>query len=227
MSAPATVSPPRQRTGSHSSNASSNLSDLLSESTDPTLISLREQRLAELRAAAKRAAPAESSIAANAPGHGIPAELAEPIAIQTTASESRALLLFTHPDMAACARMRAHLDKLSKEYPAVACVVVKAEDAAWLAGRMGVKVLPVLVGMVEGKEVGRIVGFEGLEGGLTCRWKEIERWVRIWEVITEEERKEDSSEDDNVGRKVKGSIRDGGVRARDRRKDEEDDSDWD
>jgi hypothetical protein len=217
-------SPSRRR----SSSTSSNLSALLSDS-DPTLAAIQSQRLEQLRSQQSSQPPATSSIAANAPGHGRPVVLGEAVAIQTTADAARSLLLFTHADMAACSRMQGHVDELSRRHPNVCCVVVKAEGAEWLAGRMGVRVLPVLVGFLAGKEVGRIVGFEGVKGGIGAGSMEIERTVGDWGVVDkrvdsdgEEEDREDLEK--NVGR----SIRSGNPRARRTGgTEEDDDSDWD
>lgn len=114
--------------------------------------------------------------------------------------------------------------------------MVEAESAAWLAERMGIIVLPVFVGFLAGKEVGRLVGFEGLQGGLTCGVAEVVKVVKGWGVFEagESESEDEDDEGDEAGaRKArkgrsKGrSIRSGGVRAAGRANDDDQDSDWD
>ena len=42
---------------------------------------------------------------------------------------------------------------------------IAVEDAPFLVERLGVKVLPCVIGFVDGVGVERVVGFEGLKGG--------------------------------------------------------------
>ena len=56
----------------------------------------------------------------------------------------------------------------------------EAEKREWLCRRLGVKVLPVVIGYVDGREVGRIVGFEGLKGGEKAGWQALGWVVGAW-----------------------------------------------
>lgn len=57
----------------------------------------------------------------------------------------------------------------------------EAESHEWLCRRLGIKVLPVVVGYIAGKEVGRVVGFDELKGGEGAGWTGLGwilgRWV--------------------------------------------------
>jgi hypothetical protein len=76
----------------------------------------------------------------------------------------RTLCHFHHPSFPLCATMDELLAKLAPRHLEVRFLRVRADDAEWLCRRMGVRVLPCVVGWVGGMESGRVVGFEGVRG---------------------------------------------------------------
>ena len=98
--------------------------------------------------------------------------------------------------------------------------------------------LPCLVGFVDGRETGRLVGFEGLVGGMDAGVKEVERVVKQWgigvRVDREGERDESSEEEEEMQREGEKSSSWIGKGARTNRggavkkgQEDEDDDDWD
>ena len=102
--------------------------------------------------------------------------------------------------------------------------------ALWICSKLKIKILPVLIGYVGGREVGRLVGFEGLKGGEECGVKDLERVLVPWGVgvrVDEdgEGSEEDGEEDEGRGKKTGGSWIGGGRKERERWKDEDEDED--
>lgn len=61
--------------------------------------------------------------------------------------------------------MDGHLEKLAERHLEARFVRIGVEDAPFLVERLGVQVLPCVIGFVDGVGVERVVGFEGLAGG--------------------------------------------------------------
>jgi len=82
-----------------------------------------------------------------------------------SSSSNRTLCHFFHPGFHRCSIMDNLLEQLVAPHVEVRFLRVEAGKAEWLCTRLGVRVLPCLVGWVDGEEVGRCVGFEGVRGG--------------------------------------------------------------
>ncbi|MCJ1251986.1 hypothetical protein MMC30_009224 [Trapelia coarctata] len=79
---------------------------------------------------------------------------------------NRTLCHFYHPGFHRCGVMDGLLEGLAGPHVEVRFLRVEAGKAEWLCARLGVRVLPCVVGWVDGVEVGRCVGFEGVGGGV-------------------------------------------------------------
>jgi hypothetical protein len=97
--------------------------------------------------------------------------------LKFTTRNDRCLVHFSHPDFRRCAVMDTHLRRLAGRHggqnsAAAAAAAGGTEDvrfaqvdvrgAPFVVGKLGVKVLPCLIGFRDGVAVGRMVGFEGL-----------------------------------------------------------------
>jgi hypothetical protein len=59
-------------------------------------------------------------------------------------------------------------------------LATEADKSEWLSRRLGVRVLPCIVGYVGGQEVGRMLGFEGCRSGSKAGWREIVNVIGQW-----------------------------------------------
>lgn len=141
--------------------------DSLLDAADPIFASHRAARLQQLSTALS----AQKSLLSSA--HGTITTLAsEKEVMDIVTATTRALVHFFHPDFHKCAVMDRHLEALAPVHVEVRVLRIEAGKAAWLCNRLGVRVLPCVVGWVDGKEVTRVVGFEGLGEG--CRTGDLE-----------------------------------------------------
>lgn len=157
--------------------------------------------------------------------------------LKFTTDTEKCLLHFLHPDFARCGTMDTHLQKLAERHSQynhgqVKIGRVNVRDASFVVEKLGVRVLPCVIGFVDGVAKGRIVGFEGVafggkEGGMDVtreiekrciQWKVLERRLFV-EADTGEET--ESEEEEQVRRK--GGR---GIRGR-KHKIEDEDDDWD
>ncbi|KAF7717841.1 Thioredoxin domain-containing protein [Penicillium ucsense] len=171
-----------------------------------------------------------------------------------TTSSTRSIIHFSHPDFARCDVMDAALARLAAAHHEVRFARVDVRNTPFLVEKLGIRVLPCVIGFRDGVGVERVVGFEGLGergfdavgggfriGVLERRMvgKGVFEGVRVGDGEEVGSEGEDGEEDESgdgerrrnglMGRvgtaKAKGrSIRSGRVR---RGMDEEDDDDWD
>jgi len=160
--------------------------------------------------------------------------------LRFTTNTDRCLLHFLHPDFARCAIMDSHLQKLAERHGQyndgdVKVGRVNVRDANFVVEKLGVRVLPCVVGFVGGLAKGRIVGFEGVafggrENGMHVT-QAIERTAIGWGVferrllVDTDVEGNASDEEQEVGKK---SGRRGIQSKRQAvEEDEEDDEEWD
>ncbi|KAI2788307.1 hypothetical protein POX_e06321 [Penicillium oxalicum] len=79
-----------------------------------------------------------------------------------TTSTSRSLIHFSHPDFARCAVMDQALTQLAAAHHEVRFARVDVRDTPFLVEKLGIRVLPCVIGFKDGVGVERVVGFEGL-----------------------------------------------------------------
>lgn len=83
----------------------------------------------------------------------------------TTRSQGKgnyAIVHFSHPDFQRCNIMREKLEILAKKHMNTRFLEINATDAPFLVTKLGIKVLPCVIGYTNGKEAVRFVGFEQL-----------------------------------------------------------------
>lgn len=135
-------------------------------------------------------------------------------AAETHGEGMRTLCHFYHPGFHRCSMMDGLLEQLAGPHVEVRFLRIEAGRAEWLCTRLGVRVLPCLVGWVDGVERGRVVGFEGVGGGEGCGVGGLERALV------------------NRGMLVRAKVGEGAggvkrVEKKQREEEEEDDDDWD
>ncbi|KAH9452344.1 hypothetical protein MJO28_008782 [Puccinia striiformis f. sp. tritici] len=134
--------------------------DLLAQLDDNFELSgLRERRLEELR---KEVSKSQEMSEDN---HGRYVEVKqEKKLIQITAKAKTSVVHFFHPDFERCKTMDKKLEELSFKYFATRFLRVDVANVPWLVEKLQVKVLPCVVGFLDGVSKDRIVGFEGITG---------------------------------------------------------------
>jgi hypothetical protein len=90
--------------------------------------------------------------------------------LKFTTNTEKCLLHFLHPEFARCALMDSHLQKLAERHTQyndgeVKIGRVNVRDASFIVEKLGVRILPCVIGFVGGVAKGRIVGFEGVAFG--------------------------------------------------------------
>lgn len=85
--------------------------------------------------------------------------------LDLTTNNERCVVHFSHPDFARCAVMDEHLRTLAPRHFEVRFARVDVRDCPFLVEKLNVRVLPCVIGFVDGLSRERIVGFEGLGGG--------------------------------------------------------------
>lgn len=171
----------------------------------------RAARLQQLSTELARAASLRSESQ-----HGVVTTVtAEKELMETVTKSPVALVHFFHPEFARCSIMDAQIEILAPLHYEAKFLRIDAREAPFLCGRIGIRLLPCLVGWVDGVEVERVVGFEGLGGNEQgFRIGVLERRLVEKGVLVREKM------DDNVGI-VQSSIRG------EERNENEDDEDWD
>jgi thiol-disulfide isomerase/thioredoxin len=158
-------------------------------------------------------------------------------ALAFTTENERAVLHFFHPDFARCRTMDVHCETIAQAHAEnidadVAFAKIDVNNAPFVVEKLGVRVLPCVIGFAKGIVKGRITGFEGLcwdgkEGSREVT-QALEAAVVEWTVLRKRlilgHDNEGSDDDDEAPdrRKVaKGGIRDRKIAV------EDDDDDWD
>lgn len=167
-----------------------------------------------------------------------------------TTSESsagRCVLHFFHPDFSRCSVMDTHLETLAGRHYEVRFARVDVGNAPFVVEKLGVRVLPCVIGFKDGVGVERVVGFEGLGSKGTdaisdFRTVVLERrlsakGVLVREKLGDESRNMSRSDDEEEEEEDDGSDYDDnrgvgkrrGIRSRNTKpsRDDEEDDDWD
>ena len=149
--------------------------------------------------------------------------------MEIVTATTRTLVHFYHPDFHRCAVMDRHLEAMAPVHIEVRFLRIEAANAVWLSGKLGVRVLPCVVGWVDGKEVTRMLGFEGVGEG--CRTVDLEEALVRGGLLVREKlgSQGNLSNHKNGGGKDAGYLGWRGKQARGQKdKDEDgDDDDWD
>jgi hypothetical protein len=80
-----------------------------------------------------------------------------------TTRTSRCLVHFAHPDFVRCAVMDMRLGELANVHYEVSFARVDVRNTPFIASKLGIQVLPCVIGFKDGVGVDRVVGFEGLD----------------------------------------------------------------
>ena len=156
--------------------------------------------------------------------------------LQFTTTHERALVHFFHSDFARCITMDTHCQHIADKHTEygnadVAFGRVDVNNAPFVVEKLGVRVLPCVIGFVKGIAKGRVTGFEGIvwggkEESKTTTLALEERCVE-WGVLGKKllADVDDMDDEENEGEERKGLGR-RGIKGRKHEVVDEDD-DWD
>lgn len=89
--------------------------------------------------------------------------------LRFTTEHEKAIVHFRHRDFARCSIMDDHLDKIARRHGSseasgedIAFAKVDVSDVPFVVEKLGVRVLPCVIGFAQGIVKGRITGFEGI-----------------------------------------------------------------
>ncbi|KAL7545580.1 hypothetical protein ACHAWF_009151 [Thalassiosira exigua] len=130
---------------------------LLDEDDDGTLQAIRDARIAQLKAEQARRAQHRSL------GHGSLRTIREDEFLpETTGSSKHVIVHFYHDDFERCKIMDYHLDVVAREHLEAKFLRIDAAKSPFFVTKLRIKSLPALFAFDDGKEIGRLDGFEGL-----------------------------------------------------------------
>lgn len=131
--------------------------DHLLDEEDPDLVMLRQARIAELKQNAAKLAEHRSL------GHGeLRTIMQDDFLPECTGSSRYVCIHFFHDDFERCKIMDFHLNIIAKEHIECKFLRIDAAKAPFFVHKLKIKTLPALFVFEDGKEVGRLTGFDGL-----------------------------------------------------------------
>ncbi|KAJ5474844.1 hypothetical protein N7475_004410 [Penicillium sp. IBT 31633x] len=136
------------------------------ENEDDTVF--RDARIQQLNAelaASKNnhSAPSNSGATSLVQNEVYPTLSTDQSVLDFTTRTSRCLVHFAHPDFTRCAVMDMRLGELASVHYEVSFARVDVRNTPFIAQKLGIKVLPCVIGFKDGVGVDRVVGFEGLD----------------------------------------------------------------
>lgn len=137
--------------------------------------------------------------------------------LRFTTEHEKAVVHFRHPDFHRCSIMDQHLDRIAQRHgysesggDDLSFARVNVTDVPFVVEKLGIKVLPCVIGFHDGAVKGRVIGFEGI-----C-WdgkekdprvsKELESLLFSWgllkqKMLMDDHDTESENEDDNEARR--------------------------
>lgn len=171
--------------------------------------------------------------------------------LDLTTNNERCIVHFSHTDFARCAVMDEHLRLLAPRHHEVRFARVDVRNCPFVVEKLNIRVLPCVIGFVDGNGKERIIGFEGLvsigksalrgkgadnfrttdlekrllSAGILVRGKYVEEMRGMGHGDDEGDGSESELEDGRRGKSSRKGIRDGTSKQRYAEDDSEDD--WD
>ncbi|RMZ86082.1 hypothetical protein DV737_g55, partial [Chaetothyriales sp. CBS 132003] len=156
-------------------------------------------------------------------------------ALRFTTEHERAVVHFFHPEFARCSTMDQHCAHIALRYAEhgngdVAFGRIDVKNAPFVVHKLGVRVLPCVIGFVRGVVAGRVTGFEGLSwnGNEASKAVTLALEARLveWAVLKKRFMEDVEDFDDDDSRPDKASSGRRGIGGRKQLVTDEDD-DWD
>lgn len=151
---------------------------------DEDLAWIREKRLAELKKEVSKIDKAADRYGSDL-GSVVHVSTEKELMDMVTASDS-CVVHFFQPEFSRCKVMNERLAQVAEKHVELRVLAIRAEDAPFLVQKLKLKVLPVVVAYLNGKEAGRVVGFEGLlhNSGTDFPVESLETWLAQQRVVS-------------------------------------------
>ena len=128
----------------------------LDDDDEDVLAAIRQKRLAQLR-------QQQTTLAENkAKGHGSVRTISQDEFLPQCTSSKHVVVHFFHNEFERCKILDHHLTQIAPQHLECKFVRIDAEKAPFFVGKLKIQVLPGLLVFDDGKEVKRLLGFEGL-----------------------------------------------------------------
>ncbi|KAM0793430.1 hypothetical protein ACM66B_000877 [Microbotryomycetes sp. NB124-2] len=142
----------------------------------------RERRMDELRLQMEHAQQMRESNYGKYTEYKVEKDL-----ISVTAKEKRCVVHFFHPDFKRCKIMDAHLSRLASKHQETLFLRADVANVPFLVTKLGIKILPCVVGFVDGVSRLKLVGFDELPGGDNFETASLELGFRHNGLLTSSE----------------------------------------
>jgi hypothetical protein len=204
--------------------------DILAELEADDNDDYRAQRLAELKSEAQ-SGPDTSS---NAVQSVFKTLSGDDECLQFTTEYERAVVHFFHPDFARCSIMDRHCEHIGRKHAQdggadMAFARVDVRNAPFVVEKLGIRVLPAVLGFVKGVVKGRVTGFEGIAWGgreeLPSVAAALEEKLVEWTVLRKR-LLEDEAEDEEEEKPERSKFARRGIKDR-KQNPNDDEDDWD
>ena len=154
--------------------------------------------------------------------------------LRFTTEYERAVLHFFHPDFARCSTMDQHCQDIASKHAElgnadVAFGRVDVKNAPFVVEKLGIRILPCVLGFVKGVVKGRVTGFEGISWGKedsTVVTAALEEKLVEWTVLKKKLIEAGDESDDEQKTQGKASNVRRGISGRKQQVEDEED-DWD
>lgn len=194
----------------------------------------RAQRLQELRYAGEAMKPPTTLTTTN---KAFVTLKSDDEALSFTTQHERAIVHFFHPDFARCNTMDVHCEKIAETHAQqheadMSFARIDVKNAPFVVEKLGVRVLPCVIGFVKGVVKGKVTGFEGLcwdgkEGSFAVT-RALEDTLIDWTVLKKRLLLGHLDDDDSDHDNAREAIQEGRRGIRDGKKvAANDDDDWD
>ena len=193
--------PQPQQTATESTNNKDNYddsddSDFDSDfDDDPALEAIRERRLAEIRRAQIQHAENKAK------GHGQYRMISQDEFLPECTGSEYVAIHFFHNDFERCKIMDFHLKKICPYHLTCKFLRIDAEKTPFFVAKLQIKTLPTVVVFNDGKEVKRLLGFEGLaDSSSPDEWPtgRLLKWLALTGAIDYKPTEEDDQEEEEA-----------------------------
>ncbi|GAA5896908.1 Plp1p [Sporobolomyces salmoneus] len=168
-SASSVHSKPHHSDSDHDDDSDALLEELEEElDNDFELGGFREKRMMELKAQIDAAQRRQES------GYGQYSEIKVEKVLCHDRKAPRSVVHFFHPDFRRCKIMDKHLERLAEKHTDTLFLKADVANVPFLVNKLGVKVLPCVIGFAEGNSKMKLVGFDELDGGDDFNTKTLE-----------------------------------------------------
>jgi thiol-disulfide isomerase/thioredoxin len=166
---------------------------------DPALEAIRERRLAQIRRAQIKHAENKAK------GHGEYRTISQDGFLPECTGSEYVAVHFFHNDFERCKIMDFHLKKIAPYHLTCKFLRIDAENAPFFVAKLTIQTLPTVVVFNDGKEIKRLLGFEGLaDSSSPDEWPtgRLQKWLALTGAIDYNPTEEDDEEEEEAANRI-------------------------